>query len=171
MGEPTGQALTVSVLKRIDRGGRPAGEREVSSARLETDPRTGRGEVSLKVDDEDGGAFILRATGTDRFGNAVFEDRPIAISGRKDRTRLRILADRQSFRVGETARVGLHNRAEAGRALLVWEADRVLRYRLVEVKPGDNPLEWEVDGPQFPNFTLSAAHGWTGTGSTRRGST
>jgi len=156
-GGPIGESLTVSVLKRVHREGSPTAEREVASARLATDPKAGRGEVTLKVDDGDGGDYILRAMGTDRFGNPVFEDRAIAISGRKDAARLRILADRQSFQVGEPARVNLHNRAGAGLALLAWEADRILRYRLVRVAPGDNALEWEVDGAQFPNFTLAAA--------------
>ena len=59
--------------------------------------------------------------------------------------------------VGETARVLLHSRSRPGTALLAWEADRILKYQLVPIKEGDNPVAWPVDGPQFPNFTLTAA--------------
>ena len=156
LGEPTGQALTVSVIKSLG-SSQWSGKREVSSTKLSTDPKTGRGEVTLSVTDEEGGSYILRVSGTDRFGNAIAEDREIRISSPKDALKLRILADRQSYKVGESARVNLHNHAGAGLALLSWEADRILIYRLIEVAPGDNAVSWEVDGEQFPNFTLAAS--------------
>src|SRR5262249_30716067 len=53
------------------------------------------------------------------------------------------------------ARVNLHNRAADGLALLAWEADRILSYRLVPLKAGGNPLLWGGGGPPFPNFTPS----------------
>lgn len=157
-GEPTGQKLSVAVLKRVEQGGQVA-EREVSRTTLETDPKTGQGRVTLLVEDGegDGGSFVVRAAATDRLGNPIVADRPLTISGRKDETKLRILTDRQNFKVGETAEVNLHARAKPGPALLAWEADRVLSYRIVELKEGDNPVSWAVEGPQFPNFTLTAA--------------
>ena len=44
-----------------------------------------------------------------------------------------------------------------GTALLTWEADRILQYRLAPIAEGDNPISWPVEGPQFPNFTLTAS--------------
>ena len=154
-GEPTGQALKLSILKQVAEG-LNISEREVAKAVLTTDAKTGLGTLSFKVDDADGGSFVVRAAGTDRFGNAVVSDRVLTISGKKDVYKLRLLADRQTFKVGETAAVVLHSRSKAGTALLTWEAERVLSYRLVEVKEGENPLTWVVDGAQFPNFTLTA---------------
>src|SRR5208337_3009567 len=58
------------------------------------------------------------------------------------------------------ASVNLHSRGRAGTALLTWEADRILTYKLVTVSDGDNPIGWAIDGPQFPNFTLTAARMW-----------
>src|SRR5207249_8156674 len=84
-------------------------------------------------------------------------ERVLTISGSKDETKLRLLADRQTFKVGETAQVQLHSRSQPGTALLTWEADRILGYRLVPVQEGNNPIAWEVVGAQFPNFTLTAA--------------
>ena len=81
----------------------------------------------------------------------------MTISGKKDATRLRILADRTTFKVGESAAVRLVNRGPAGTALLTWEADRILSYKIVPLQEGENALTWDVDGPQFPNFTLAAS--------------
>ncbi|HWE40054.1 MAG TPA: MG2 domain-containing protein, partial [Isosphaeraceae bacterium] len=154
-GEPTGQTLSVSVLKRVTQAGRTA-EREVSRKEVTTDPKTGEGSASLKVEDEPGGSFVVRVAGTDRFGNPVVADRELTISGKKDETRLRLLADRQAYQVGEEASVNLHSRGRSGTALLAWEADRILQYRLVELAEGDNRIAWSIDHAQFPNFTLTA---------------
>ncbi len=156
LGEPTGQALTVSVLKRVEQAGRTT-EREVKQEKVRTDEKTGRAVVPLRIDDEQGGSFVLRAAGSDRFGNPVVADRLLTISGQKDPLKLRLLADRLTFKVGETAKVNLHSRVEPGTALLTWEADRILRYKLVPIEQGDNAISWEVEGEQFPNFTLTAA--------------
>jgi uncharacterized protein YfaS (alpha-2-macroglobulin family)/TolA-binding protein len=156
LGEPTGQALTVSVIERVEQAGRVT-EREAKTERVRTDEKTGRAEVPIRVDDEQGGNYVLRVAGTDRFGNPVVEDRALTVSGKEDEVKLRLLADRLTFKVGETAKVNLHSRVEPGTALLTWEADRILRYKIVEIKPGDNAVSWEVAGEQFPNFTLTAA--------------
>ncbi|MDR3636348.1 MAG: MG2 domain-containing protein, partial [Isosphaeraceae bacterium] len=160
-GEPTGETLNVSVLKQVNQAGR-ATEREVVRKPLKTDPKTGRGSLSLQVDDEQGGSFVVRVAGTDRFGNPVVADRALTISGKKDETKLRLLADRQTYKVGEEASVNLHSRGVGGTALLSWEADRILSYKIVRLVEGDNALAWAINGEQFPNFTLTAAR-MTGT--------
>ncbi len=155
-GEPTGESLNVSVLKQVTHAGLVT-EREVLHKPLNTDAKTGKGTISLKVDDDQGGTYVVRVAGTDRFGNPIFTDRALTISGKTDVTKLRLLADRQSYKVGEEASINVHSRGHAGTALLTWEADRILSYKLVNLKEGDNPLPWLVDGPQFPNFTLTAS--------------
>ena len=95
----------------------------------------------------------------------------LTISGKKDETKLRILADRQTFKVGEEAEVNLHSRGRAGTALLTWEADRILSYRLVPLKEGDNAVAWAVDGAAVPELhahrradggrTVRRGAGWT----------
>jgi TolA-binding protein len=155
-GQPTGQALSVTVLKVVEAAGRVT-QREVNRVAVRTDDKTGKGSASIQVDDSDGGGYILRAAGTDRFNNPVIAERTVTISGKKDPTRLRILADRQDYKVGEEATVRLHGRGAGGTALLTWEADRILAYNIVTIKEGVNPITWAVDGAQFPNFTLTAA--------------
>ena len=84
----------------------------------------------------------------------------LTISGKKDETKLRLLADRQRYKVGEEASVNLHSRDRAGTALLTWEADRILSYKIVTLREGDNTVAWAIDGPQFPNFTLTSTRMW-----------
>ena len=158
-GEPAGQSLSAAVIKLVNQAGRVT-EREAQRKTVETDAKTGQGTVTFRIDDAEGGNYLLRLSGTDRFKNPIVADRAIYVSGAKDETKLRILADRQRYKVGEEASVNLHSRGRAGTALLTWEADRILTYRLVTVKDGDNPVGWAIDGPQFPNFTLTAARMW-----------
>ena len=155
-GEPIAQALRLSVLKKVARDGQVA-EVEVSKQTLLTDKATGKAALRLKVEDDEGGQFVVRASGVDRFENVILAERALTISGKKDATKLRLLTDRGSFKVGETADVRLLNRGSAGTALLTWEADRVLQYRVVAVKEGETSVSWEVPGAQFPNFTLTAS--------------
>ncbi len=156
LGKPVGQAITLAVVKRIVRNGEVS-ERQVSELSVVTDAKTGGFSAQMKVDDADGGPYVLRAFGKDRFGNVIVADRVLTISGKADETKLRLLAERLTYKVGETARVNLHSRVAAGPSLIAWEADRVIQYRIADLKEGDNPLTWAVEGPQFPNFTLTAA--------------
>ena len=155
-GEPTGQTLSAALVKRVTQAGRVT-EREVARQAVTTDAKTGAGVVTLKADDAQGGSYVVRVAGTDRLGNPIVADRVLTISGAKDETRLRLLADRQAFKVGEEASVNLHSRGASGTALLTWEADRILAYRVVTLAEGNNAVAWAVDGAQFPNFTLAAA--------------
>ena len=158
-GDPIGQSLTTTVVKQLVSGGRIT-ERDLQRKPVNTDPKTGKGSLTLRIDDTQGGRYILRVAGTDRFGNPIVADRVLTISGKQDETRLRLLAERLRYKVGEEATVNLHSRDRAGTALLTWEADRILSYKIVTLKEGDNPIAWAVDGPQFPNFTLTSTRMW-----------
>ena len=154
-GNPGGQSLTAAIVKLIESAGRVT-EREMQRKQLTTDTKTGHGSLAFQVDEKDGGRYIVRVAGTDRFGNPIVADRSLLISGKKDETKLRLLTDRQRYKVGEEASVNLHSRDRTGTALLTWEADRILTYKIVGLSEGNNPVAWVVDGAQFPNFTLTA---------------
>src|SRR5262249_172533 len=94
----------VSPFDASDAAARMA-ERGVTKPAVGTEDARGAGTVTVKVDDEEGGPYVLRLTGTDRFGNLVIAERAVMISGAKDADRLRLLSDRLRFRVGEPARV------------------------------------------------------------------
>nr|WP_303652759.1 MG2 domain-containing protein [Paludisphaera mucosa] len=157
-GKPVAQELSAALVKILDEHGRVV-EREAERKTFSTDA-AGRGGVTFRAGDDRGGRFLIRVAGTDRFGNAIVKDRALYVSGRDDETTLRLIADRTRFKVGEPARVNLHSRGRAGAALLTWDADRVLSYKIVTLADGDNAVAWDVDGPHFPNFTLTATRMW-----------
>ena len=156
MGKPVAETLSLAILKQVVDGDRVA-EREVKRLDLKTDKDSGKGTASAAIDDADGGAYVLRLSGTDRFGNPVVAERSLTISGKKDASKLRILADRTAYKVGERAAVRLFARDGAGPALVSWEADRILSYKIIDIKEGDNALAWDVTGAEFPNASLAAA--------------
>ncbi len=158
-GQPIGEELSAVMIRQVTVEGRVT-EREVKQERVATDKKTGHGAVVFRAEDSQGGSYILRVAGTDRFGTPIVADHRLEVSGKKDPTKLRLLSDRTRFKVGEDARVNLHSRGRAGTALLTWEADRILSYRIVTLKEGDNPTSWPVDHAEFPNFTLTAARMW-----------
>jgi tetratricopeptide (TPR) repeat protein len=158
LGEPVARELSAALIQIVDDHGR-AVEREVEKKALKTDDQ-GRGVVSFRAEGDRGGRFIVRLSGTDRFGNAIVADRSLIVSGKDDETTLRLIADRTSFKVGEPAKINLHSRGRSGPALLTWDADRILSYRIVTLTEGDNEIAWDVDAAQAPNFTLAAARMW-----------
>ena len=124
LNQPTGRDLEVILLKRVEVSGTLT-EREVKRLAIKTNPTTGLASIPIKIDDRDGGPYVLRVAGSDQFRNPIVADRALTISGKKDETTLRLLADRQDFKVGETASVRLFSRDASGTALIAWEADRI----------------------------------------------
>ncbi len=155
-GKPIGEKLVVEAIKRLNEAGRTVERTSTRIDDIRTDATKGEARASIRIDDPEGGTFVLRVSGIDRFGAPIVADKITTISGKNDPARLRILSDRTVFRSGETAKVNLHARDKGGVTLLAWEADRVLSYKIVNIKEGDNAIEWKVNEAQFPNFTLTA---------------
>ncbi|MEX2186156.1 MAG: tetratricopeptide repeat protein, partial [Pirellulales bacterium] len=152
-GKPIAQKLNLKVLERTTVDGR-VGERLVSEYAVETD-KEGNARQTLKL--VDGGKYILRAEGTDRFENPIFGTSMVQLSDDKDAVRLRMLADRHTFKVGDVAKVNLHWREAPALALVTFQGARVLDYKLVTLKTGDNPLELPMTAQLAPNFELAVA--------------
>ena len=72
------------------------------------------------------GDSIDCASGEDRWGNQVGQQRDLLVSGDDDRTRLRVLVDDRAWHVGDRAEVILHLREKPALALVTFQADRVL---------------------------------------------
>ncbi|MEX0587052.1 MAG: MG2 domain-containing protein, partial [Pirellulales bacterium] len=152
-GKPTAQKLTLKVLERTVVEGR-VGERLVSEHPLATD-KDGSARQTLKL--AAGGRYILRAEGIDRFENPISGAAAVDLSDDKDTIRLRLLADQHTFKVGDVAKVNLHWREQPALALVAFQGARVLDYKLVELKTGDNPLELPMTAQLAPNFELAVA--------------
>ncbi len=155
-GKPVGTALKFEVFEMTPAArGLPAGERLVQTHEAKSEEKTGQAQQTVRV--EKAGRYLLRATGTDRFGNPVSGAAQLIVSGDEDRVRLRILADKHHYKVGETGKVQLHWRNAPALALITYDGAEVLGYRLVELKTGANTLDLPLDEKLAPNFDLSVA--------------
>ncbi len=155
-GEPIEESVTLSVVKRTrTRGSNRVGETTVATHELTTDADTGKASVTLHM--EEGAQYVLRASGVDRFEKPVTGDTVVNVSDDKDGVRLRILADKHSFKVGDSANVNLHWREDPALALVTYQGARILKYQLVQLAEGDNELAIPMSSELAPNFQLSVA--------------
>ena len=147
-GEPIAVPLELRILKRTTVAGR-TGEVSVQQHAIKTD-EAGTARTTLKL--AEGGQYVLRAEGTDRFGNPVSTENVVTISDEKDSVRLRILSSKHTYRVGDKASVQVHWREEPATALVTYQGARILEYRLVQLKAvrqqAGNPDDSQA-GPQF----------------------
>jgi uncharacterized protein YfaS (alpha-2-macroglobulin family)/tetratricopeptide (TPR) repeat protein len=151
--KPLAQKLTLKVLERTLVNGR-IGERPVSEYELTT-AADGKARQTIKL--EKGGVYFLRAEAIDRFKNPISGQSAVQISGEDDLVRLRILADKHTYKVGDKAAVELFWREAPALALVTYQGARVLDYRLVELKTGANKLEIPMTAALAPNFELAVA--------------
>ena len=152
-GKPTVQPLSFKVFERTSVAGK-AGERLVGTHEMTTD-EAGVARLSLTL--KTSGNYILRAEGSDRFGNPVSERTDVTVSGSDDEVRLRILADCHTYKAGDQTDIPLHWRGPAALALVTFQGARILDYRLVELKTGANTVPITFDADLAPNFELSVA--------------
>ena len=131
------------------------GERLVDTYDANTDEEAGEARQTLQF--EEGGRYIIRATGEDRFGNTISGQSRVFISGEKDAVRLRILAEQHNFKVGDDAQVRLHWREAPALALVTYEGASILGYQLINLETGENEIDVPIDTSLAPNFNLSAA--------------
>lgn len=153
-GDPVEVDLTLEVFEQTVSEG-ISGEKLVESHQVTADRETGKTHQTLQLDK--GGFYIVRATGTDQFGNRISGQKRIRISGDKDSVRLRILAERHSWDVGEQAGIRVHWRGSSALALVTFEGASILGHQLVSLKKGNNVLSVPMDSKLAPNFQLSIA--------------
>jgi len=130
-------------------------ERTVQEHTLTTDAQTG--EARMMVQLEQGGSYILRVAGQDRFGQTVSDETRVFISGENDTIRLRWLLTKETWQVGETLEADMHARFDQGLALITHDANRILHYAIVPIREGRNRVSFDIGHEHYPNITLSAA--------------
>jgi len=152
-GEPVGRELMLTVLRReaqksnrtleavpwLSHAPPAAAEVTVEEHRLTTDPETGKGALTLKLDK--GGIYTLRVSGQDRFDQTVAGATRVAISDDEDANKLRFFADKNTWDVGAKVPLRLHSRLDAGLALLTFEGEEILSHKVISLKKGYNPVE------------------------------
>ena len=152
-GKPLAQKVKLKVLEQTTVEG-TVGERLVEEHPLET-AADGAARQTIKL--AEGGRFILRAEGIDRFHNPISGTAAVQISGKEDTVRLRILADKHTFKAGDTAAVQLHWREQPALALVTFQGERVLEHRLIQLATGANRLDIPMTARLAPNFELAVA--------------
>jgi alpha-2-macroglobulin len=168
-GKPISRAVTLLVMRRkavpqnpvlagtpwVRMPTRHAAETTVSEHEVTTDAETGRGTVRLSL--EAGGRYVLRVTGEDRFRQVVTAEGAVTISGKDDDTRLRFFAKTDTLKVGEDAAIRLHSRLEESLALVTYDGETILMYRVMKLARGMNDLTLAVGHEHFPNFRVAVA--------------
>ena len=122
---------------------------------LQTDNASGVGTIQLTL--TKGGIYIVRASGVDRFGQAVIGSNHVTISDESDETKLRIFAERTKTEVGAAETLRIHSRLTQAHALVTFEGEGVIGYEVLALKSGMNPLQFTVRHAHFPNFYLGVA--------------
>lgn len=152
--KPLSEALTLQVLQQTNTDGK-TGEVAIEKHELKTDAKSGEARKTLRLDK--GATYILRVSGVDRFQNTITHDATVTISDDEDATRLRILADQHSYKVGDTGSVVLHWRDKPALALVTFEGARILDYKLVQLQEGANKFEIPFVAQLAPNFDLAVS--------------
>lgn len=152
-GEPVERDLALRVSRKTKVAGME-GEVAVEEHGLRTDAS---GEARQTLSLKEAGRYMLRISGVDRFQNTIETTRYVTISGDDDTTRLRILADRHSFKVGDTASVRVHWREQPALAMVTMQGAKILDYRLVSLQKGENRIAIEMTSDLAPNFDLAVA--------------
>ncbi|MCC9609742.1 tetratricopeptide repeat protein [Blastopirellula sp. JC732] len=155
-GKPIAKDLTLKVFQLYNaKGTSEKQEKLVEEFPVKSDEKTGVIRKTLQL--PDGGDYRVRLEGTDRFDNVVSGEVAVKISGEEDKIRLRILADHHTLKAGEKATVKVHWRERPALALLTLEGAKILEYRLIQLKKGDNEIEIDVASKLAPNFQMSLA--------------
>ncbi len=153
-GTPVERPMKMEVLRREqDRRGRWH-DIPVHDFAIQTD-ESGRADQAMSV--EKGGDYMIRLTGTDRFDNPVVKETAIHIYGEEDDQRVRIIAKQTRLPVESELKVEVFNREAAGLALLTFEGETMLDYKVVQLTAGSNQLSFPMDHALYPNFRLAAA--------------
>ena len=122
---------------------------------LQTDNASGVGTIQLTL--TKGGTYTVRASGVDRFGQAVIGSNRVTISDESDETKLRIFAERTKTEVGAAETLRIHSRLTQAHALVTFEGEEVITYEVLALKSGMNPLQFTTRHAHFPNFYLGVA--------------
>ena len=153
-GKPLTEEMNFGVFKRETTPYGDTAEVKILAQAVKT-AEDGAGKTLIRI--KDGGQYVLRAEGRDRFGNPVSGQTELFISGQDDDLKLRIITDKEEFRVGDQPEITVFSRAAKGLGLLTHEAEAILAYQVIPLNAGQNPLTLTLTSAHAPNFTLAVA--------------
>ncbi|MGM0486920.1 MAG: tetratricopeptide repeat protein [Planctomycetota bacterium] len=167
--QPVGRKVTVNVFRRktieqdpvlegipwMQTDKTKAAAVKVAEHTVETDADSGAGKVRLTLDE--GGDYVLRVEGKDRFKQTITAENTVKISDEDDETKLRFFSKSDTLKVGDEAHLRLHTRLRNKLALLTFEGETIIDYRIIEVVKGFNRIPLVIDHKHFPNFRVAAS--------------
>ncbi len=162
-----------ATVKLVDRAGKPVQRKgeavllrvqqergrsaQVEVARVAFTTGGGDGAADVRFTAAKGGQHVLRVEAKDRFGVVVTTETGVVISGDDDTVKLRLLADRDTFKVGEEVAFRVVNRAGPRLVLETVQGDGVLAYRTYVLPAGTSDQRLELQALHAPNFALALA--------------
>ena len=153
-GKPLEKSLKLGVFKHETTVYGETAEVKIEELQLVTN-KEGTGKSVIRI--AEGGNYLLRVEGLDRFDNPVSGQTELFISGKDDEIMLRFITDTEEFRVGEQPEVSLFSRAPTGLGLLTYEGEAILSYQVINIQKDKNPLQLSISSELAPNFTLAVA--------------
>src|SRR5439155_18313100 len=102
-----------------------------------------------------GGTYVFRVRASDRFDNPIVGEARTRAAGGDEDARLWVLSDKDELRIGDRAALRIHSGLRVGElALVTFEGDGVIGYRVVRLQAGDTPFGFEVLDVHAPNVRL-----------------
>ncbi|MBI4498223.1 MAG: Ig-like domain-containing protein, partial [Chloroflexi bacterium] len=168
-----GVALTAQVYRRTwisvkqqDPDGEVRWRSQPQDTLVATVPVTtdGEGRATVRFTPERGGAYRVVAEGRDRLGNTVRSATMVWIAGSEyvpwameTNDRLKLVADRVEYRVGDTAQVLVPAPFAGGTALITLERGRILSHEVRALSGNSSILEIPITEDHIPNLYVSVA--------------
>lgn len=150
-GKSLARSGKIALLRLETRDGRQA-EVEVAAQEFTS---SADGQATVQFTANTGGRHLLRVSVRDRSGIDVHGQTALEISGKDDEIKLRLLTDKQSWRVGEQATVKVANRAGRRLVLRTLQADGILAADTFVLPEGESTLELPLQSEHAPNFALA----------------
>ncbi len=132
---------------------------EITSKNVKTNYE-GKGTSSFKIDT--GGNYIIRISNKDSQGREVSAETGIWVSSREiiswpraNHDRIEIIADKQEYKVGDTAKVMIKSPYTNVNALITTEQDRLLTKRLEKIESNAQIIEIPITEEHIPNVYVS----------------
>ncbi|NIM07123.1 MAG: hypothetical protein GTN69_04815, partial [Armatimonadetes bacterium] len=154
-----GQRIVVTASSRLWYAG-GSQTREETRATITTDDN---GKATFKFTPTGQGSYLIEARAYDKRGNKITRTGHLWVSGAyfssEDRSypSLEIIAEKKTYRIGETATVLINTKSKGVTALVTIEGPTLFDYRLLQLKGNSTRLEIPITEQYSPNFYICVA--------------
>ncbi len=115
---------------------------------------------------KESGSYLIRASAKDNSNRVITEEAEFYVWspwGSEEQT-VTLTPDKVSYKITDTARIAVNSSLKAGPMLLVYEADEIYGYQILNISENkENIAEIKLHEKLGPNFTLTA-HALTASG-------